>query len=243
MRRRLLGSVALAALAVGPAVAADLRAPVYKAVPLAPVFSWSGCYVGGHVGGGYAWTESVNVANTTAFGDFFPGQGFANNSSGVLGGGHLGCNYQISRLTVIGIEGSYEGTSIRRDYISAFGGANDVYTTRISTLASISGRLGWAFDNWLIYSKLGWAGARATLSVADVVVGGAGSASNSHNGFTLGSGIEHAFTRNWILGFESNYYRFESKTYEIGSGAGLYTFDSRPRDVFTYVGRLTWKVD
>jgi outer membrane immunogenic protein len=72
---------------------------------------------------------------------------------------------------------------------------------------------------------------------------GAGSASNWHNGFTLGSGIDYAFTRNWILGFESNYYRFESQTYEIGGGAGLYTFNSRPRDVFTYVGRLTWKVD
>jgi outer membrane immunogenic protein len=49
----------MAVLAVGPAVAADLRAPVYKAAPLAPisVFSWSGCYIGGHVGGGYAWTE------------------------------------------------------------------------------------------------------------------------------------------------------------------------------------------
>jgi hypothetical protein len=39
------------------------------------------------------------------------------------------------------------------------------------------------------------------------------------------------------------YYRFESKTYEIGDGAGMYTFNSRPGDVLTYVGRLTWKVD
>jgi hypothetical protein len=67
---------------------------------------------------------------------------------------------------------------------------------------------------------------------------GAGSAS-----FTLGSGIDYAFTRNWILGFESNYCRFESHAYEIGGGAGLHTFNLLPRDVFTYVGRLTWKVD
>jgi outer membrane immunogenic protein len=246
MKKQLLSAVALA-LVVGPAPAADLRAPAYKTALLrpVPVFSWSGCYIGGHVGGGYAWTESNNLVNTTAFGDFVPGQGFANHSSGVVGGGHLGCNYQLSRTMVIGIEGSYDGANIQRDYLSAFGGADDIYTTRISALASVAARLGWAFDNWLFYSKVGRAGARATLSVVDDVAPavGAGSASNWHNGFTLGSGIDYAFTRNWILGFESNYYRFESQAYEIGGGAGLYTFNSRPRDVFTYVGRLTWKVD
>ena len=67
---------------------------------------WTGCYIGGHLGGGYAWTENTNTVNTTVFGDFGPGQGYANHSSGFVGGGHLGCNYQVARM-VIGIEGSY----------------------------------------------------------------------------------------------------------------------------------------
>jgi len=41
----------------------------------------------------------------------------------------------------------------------------------------------------------------------------------------------------------SNYYRLEGKTYEIGGGAGLYTFNSRPRDVFSYLARISWKFD
>jgi outer membrane immunogenic protein len=120
MRKLLLSTVAMTALAVGPVAAADMRAPVYKAPPFQPasVFSWSGCYIGGHVGGGYAWTESINVVNTTAFGDFVRGQGFANPSSGVVGGGHLGCNYQFSRLIVIGIEGSYDGANIRQTILA-----------------------------------------------------------------------------------------------------------------------------
>jgi outer membrane immunogenic protein len=247
MRKLLSAGVALAALSVGSAVAADLgRPPVYRrpSPPPAPVFTWSGCYIGGHIGGGYAWTESTNAVNTTAFGDFVPGQGFANHSSGVVGGGHVGCNIQVSSSMVWGIEGSYAGADIERDYVSAFGGADDVYTNRISDIASVTGRLGTAFDNWLFYTKVGWAAGRAHLSVVDnIAPAGAGSASNRHNGFTFGSGVDVAFSRNWILGFESNYYRFESKSYEIGGGAGLYTFNSRPRDVFTYVGRVTWKFD
>lgn len=64
---------------------------------------------------------------------------------------------------------------------------------------------------------------------------------NWHNGFTVGSGVDYALTPNWIVGFETNYYRFESKTYELGGGAGLYTFNSRPKDVYTFLGRLSYK--
>jgi outer membrane immunogenic protein len=63
MRKLLLSSVALTILMITPAIGADLRAPVYRGRPLLPpiaVFSWTGCYIGGHIGGGYAWTESAN---------------------------------------------------------------------------------------------------------------------------------------------------------------------------------------
>src|SRR5262249_59564499 len=114
MKKLLLSGAAFAALAAGPALAADLSVPMYKAPPLppAPMFSWSGCYVGGTVGGGYAWTENTNTVNTTAFGDFLPGQGYANHTSGWAGGGQIGCNYQISRW-VIGVDGSSLGANRR----------------------------------------------------------------------------------------------------------------------------------
>ena len=240
MKKILLSGAALAALVAGPAVAADL-APMYKAPLPMPVFSWTGCYIGGSIGGGYAWTENTNVVNTTAFGDFGPGQGYANNASGFAGGGQLGCNYQVSRF-VIGVEGSYLWANIKRDYVSPFGGGDDVYSNKIDGIASVTGRFGMAFDTWLFYTKVGWAAAHAKLSVVDgIAPAGAGSASNWHNGFTIGTGTEYAFTPNWIVGFETNYYRFESKSYEIGGGAGLYTFNSRPRDVYTFLGRLSYK--
>jgi outer membrane immunogenic protein len=245
VKKLLLTAMALSTLNFASAGAADLsRPPLHRAAPVARPFSWSGCYIGAHAGAGYTWTESVNAVNTTAFGDFAPGQGFANHSAGFAGGGHLGCNYQISYRTVIGIEGTYSGADITRDYFSPFGGGDDVYTNRIRAIATVTGRIAWAFDAFLFYTKLGWAGARAQLSVVDVVPSaGSGSASNWHNGIAFGSGMEYALTRNWIVGLESNYYRLEGKTYEIGGGAGLYTFNSRPRDVFSYLARISWKFD
>ena len=87
MKKLLLTGVAFAALAAGPAFAADLSTPpLYKAPPPVPMFSWTGCYIGGTLGGGAAWTQNTNTVNTTAFGDFLPGQGFAQPSSGFVGG-------------------------------------------------------------------------------------------------------------------------------------------------------------
>ena len=102
-----------------------------------------------------------------------------------------------------------------------------------------------AFDTWLFYTNAGYAAAKAEFSVVDTVAPttGSGSATNWHNGFTIGSGIEHMLTRNWVVGFETNYYRFQNMTYEIGGGAaaGLYTWSYRPRDVYSAVGRVSFK--
>src|SRR5262245_10200426 len=115
MKKLLLSGAALAALVAGPAVAADLAVPIYKGLPPIPMFSWTGCYIGGSVGGGYAWTENTNAVNTTLFGDFGPGQGYANYSSGFAGGGRPGCNAPDSRC-VIRHDGSYPWVKLQRAY-------------------------------------------------------------------------------------------------------------------------------
>ena len=67
MRKFLLGTAALIALA-SSAIAADMRAPVYKAPPpVVPVWSWTGCFLGGHGGG--LWTKK-EWTDRTPGGDF-----------------------------------------------------------------------------------------------------------------------------------------------------------------------------
>jgi outer membrane immunogenic protein len=234
----------------GAASAADMAPRYAKAPPPAPVavFNWTGCYIGGHVGGGWSENRQITLLNqnfAVNYGDYATGQGFNNDGSGWVGGGQVGCNYQ-SGAFVFGVEGSYAAADIKGSHFNPLIGAgDDRFTTKVDGIASVVGRAGIASNNWLFYVKGGWAGANAKLSVIDNVgpVGGAASVSQWHNGWTVGGGVEYGLTPNWIIGIEGNYYQFESKTYELGNPAAAlaYTWASKPDHVATVVGRLSYK--
>jgi opacity protein-like surface antigen len=105
MRKFLLGTAALMALA-SPAISADMRLPVTKAPPpVVPVWNWSGCYVGGHAGG--LWANSGEWIVRTPGGDFF-GQSLGEHGlNGWVGGAQAGCDYQFAGGFVIGVQGDY----------------------------------------------------------------------------------------------------------------------------------------
>ena len=239
MQTVLLATVA----AVGFASIASAADMPVKARPLVPaVYNWGGCYIGGHAGAGWARNQFTNSANTTAFGDMLPGQGFTYNTSGFIGGGQIGCNYQANQW-VFGIEGTFAGASIKGDLANGvFGAADDVFTTKINSIATVTGRIGYAFNNWLPYIKGGYAGANVQFSVSDVVApAGSGSQTNWHNGWTLGGGLEYGLTPNWILGVEYDYISLQSKNYNVaGAAAGVYTFDVKPR-ISQLLARISYK--
>src|SRR4051794_38233652 len=107
MRKFLLATAALIALA-GPAIAADVRAPVYKAPPpVVPAWSWTGCFAGGHAGS--LWTKQ-DWTNLTPGGDFFAAWLGGHQANSWLGGVQAGCDYQFSGGFVIGIQGDYAWT-------------------------------------------------------------------------------------------------------------------------------------
>ena len=99
----LLGSVSATAFA------ADLpsrkEAPVYIAP--APVFSWTGFYVGAEFGGQWGQNSTSLVNNFTGNTLLTTG---SYNTSGVVGGGLVGYNYQINQF-VLGVEGDLTGSS------------------------------------------------------------------------------------------------------------------------------------
>src|SRR5713226_6324930 len=117
MKKTLLAGVATGALAIAaPASAADLRMPV-KAAPIAapaPYFSWTGCYIGAHLGWGWGKKEFGNPFSITSEGDRtnLPSVATSVDTSGALFGGQLGCNYQFQGNWVIGLEGSVSGADI-----------------------------------------------------------------------------------------------------------------------------------
>lgn len=245
MKKMTLALAAATALVSAQAVAADLR-PVYKAPPapvVAPYYNWSGFYLGAHIGGGWTDPTYLNTANTGAFGDLVPGEGFRHSASGVVGGGQVGFNWQAGNF-VFGLEASFSGTGIDGTWNNTvFGGVDDQFKTKIGSLFLGTGRVGYAANNWLLYVTGGYAGADVKASVSDVVAPNLGSVSHSKwlSGYTIGAGLEYAFTQNLSLGLQYNYVDLGRSSFELGDATGFYTFDVKPKDMHIATARLNYR--
>jgi outer membrane immunogenic protein len=216
MKKLLLASVALTVLAA-PAIAADLRvkAPVYKAPPPVAYFSWTGCYVGGHVGGLWArkdWTLAPPDP-VVALG--------SHDANSWLGGFQAGCDYQFAGNFVVGIQGDYAWTDANGSHVDVFDGTSD--RSRIRSLSTVTGRFGYAWDRFLGYVKGGGAWERDDYTRVDLVTGAlVGSASETRGGWTIGVGGEYAFT-NYVSAFlEYNYYDFGTRRLTFLDPAGAF---------------------
>lgn len=203
----LLASAGAIALA-GSAMAADLpsRAPPPVYIPPAPIFTWTGVYIGGQIG--YTWGQ-IN----TQLGDRFGNVTALNTQgNGVIGGAHIGYNLQLNQF-VIGLEGSVDGTSLSKSrsayhFVPGFG---SVWTTASSSLpvqGSIRGRLGYAWDRVLVYATGGVAFAGVNGSIQTNY--GYDSTSATRVGWTVGGGLEYAVTNNWSIRAEYRYSQFGS---------------------------------
>lgn len=242
---------ALGALALGGAAsAADLAArPMLKAPPPAPIFTWTGFYLGGQVGAGWGTSQTdVDVGNTF----IGPPVGATVNSliagdlglvvplpqvqmNGFVGGGQLGYNWQAGNI-VFGAEGDilWSGLEGRTDCFAVLN-----CTNKVRWMADITGRLGFTVgDRGLVYIKGGaaWADARVginqSVSVVSALGGGVsaagsidGSASKTMFGGTLGGGVEYAFLPNWSAKLEYDYYDFGHQNMNVpitASGGGTF---------------------
>lgn len=243
MRRIVVALLSMGAMGSVSANAADMPIKAPPILPAPVVYNWSGCYIGGHAGGGWAKSSWTNTADTTAFGDMTPGQNLSETNAGFIGGGQLGCNYQMQSF-VFGLEGTFSGSTIKGDTNNTvFGAADDVFTNEVTAIATVVGRIGYAWDNWLVYGKGGYAGGEVKFSVADSVGANTGNGSDSswQSGWTVGGGVEYGLTPNWILGIEYNYIDLGTKNYQVsGSAATSYAFDVETR-IHEVLARISYK--
>ncbi|MTW17935.1 outer membrane beta-barrel protein [Rhodoplanes serenus] len=201
MKKILLATVAAVGM-VGAASAADLsaRMPVKAPPVIAPVFSWTGCYIGGFVGG--AWGQ--DDATTYPIGANY-GYAYKLDSS-VIGGGTLGCNWQpVGSQFVLGLEGELGYMSLEGSAYNPLLGAFDTSSTKVGDwYGMITGRLGFAWDRALIYVK----GGAAFVDVETALYyPGFTTASSSETvaTWTVGGGIEYALDFNWSIKAEYMY--------------------------------------
>ncbi len=225
MRGMKLFAAAIAVSVIaGPALAADLPSikgpPAY--IPPPPVFTWSGFYVGGQVG--YQWGySSSNV----------PGFDSATyNPNGVLGGAHVGYNYQVGQF-VVGLEGDVNGSSYYGSGVSPL--ANS-YGTDENLDGSVRARVGVAWDRALVYAT----GGAAFGSFQNTYTSASGTDSRyaTRVGWTVGGGVEYAIDNNWSVRAEYRYTDFSSFSQysptALGATVSQRETDNRVQAGFSY---------
>jgi outer membrane immunogenic protein len=217
--KKALAAVAALMMTTAAASAADMAV---KARPVAPpvVWSWTGFYIGGHVGAGWGTTESTItglVAPPPAAAFFLPLS--QTDSSGFLGGVQAGVNWQTG-WAVLGVQGDFAGADIegRSPCLVLL-----ACSTKTDWLASVTGRVGAVvLDRGLVYVKGGAAWMNTTHAVD--FLGAAALAAPpvnitsreiTHFGWTVGLGTEWMITPNWTAFVEYNYYEFDKKNYDF----------------------------
>jgi outer membrane immunogenic protein len=215
----LLAAVAISMQGLmGSGVAADLDV---KARP-APAFSWSSCYFGMHAGGGFASRDITDPVQLVQDNLIAPGTTTVVTTahvspSGAVIGGQLGCDYQFAPNWVAGIEGAASGSTMKGSRtvgLPASLGDQAVVSSRTDFLPSVTGRIGYAFDRTLLYSKAGVAWASSKYTVTGSLAGAPFDFEgfDTRGGWIVGAGVEWAFSRNWSINLEYDFYSFGSST-------------------------------
>jgi outer membrane immunogenic protein len=190
MKKVLLTTVGLVALGMAPALAADLPARTYTKAPAAaaPIYNWTGFYIGAM--GGYGKEDAG-----------------AGAMSGGFGGGTLGYNWQTGQV-VLGVEADAAWSDINSSV-----GVPGLFaaSAKIQDLGTVRGRIGYAFDPFLVYATGGyaWADTKLSATAAGISV----SDSKVLNGWTVGAGVEAMFAPHWSVKGEYLYRSFSGDTF------------------------------
>jgi outer membrane immunogenic protein len=207
MKKLLLAGIAMATLITGSAMAGELPviSPAYPVGPppplLLPVYSWTGCYIGGNVGG--VWVRKEFTASTLIGAPVGTALG-SHDANSFLGGIQGGCNYQVAGW-VLGAQADFDWANAMGSHPDPFFiGLDDRSRTR--SLGSVTGRVGYAWDRLLGYVKAGGAWERD-----EYIIQGSSrlaTAAETRSGWTVGAGLEYGITFN-LSGFvEYDYYGF-----------------------------------
>jgi high affinity Mn2+ porin len=217
----LTGAIAFFAfLVVRPAAAADLGTMPVKALPAPPASTdWTGFYIGGNVGattGRTSWTAteagaavptlngSINLFNSF---DAFEGTG------SYFIGMQAGYNYMLPSRFLVGFEADFSApnTLAGTQTISSALIGQASYNDTVLEFGTARGRIGYAFDRWLVYGTGGvaWAYDRLTRTqLAGTPAGGTAAVGASEAallwrwGWAAGAGIEVQIAPNWSAKFE-----------------------------------------
>jgi outer membrane immunogenic protein len=219
----------------GAAQAADMpvKAPP---PPPAPVYLWTGCYVGGNIG----WAQT-----SAHFTDRFDGDDDGRLSkSGFAGGGQIGCDWQFASNWVFGIQGMIDGADLSRSRESILF-PELTFHSDVRWFGTITARLGYLITpQFLFYAKGGIATVRQRFSVNETDTGFVfRSVDTNSSGSDVGVGFEWMFIQNWTFWVEWDHIFLNNKTIDAG-GLVLDTIaftDNIHRDFDKVLFGINWR--
>ena len=214
-------SATLMASCPSGASAADIARPVYAKAPAAAaaVFDWSGFYLGGDIGGIAQTVDGTSNFRQSNLAFTNNRQSNSLSSSGALGGLHLGYNWKIASGVLVGIEGDWQWTGAKSSFCRQTDALSEAcrdlrgfLTIEDATrdIATLRGRLGYAFDRVMIFGTAGAAFVDVRGSItADCRLAGCGvdglrllssaNISGYRTGWVAGAGLEWMVSPNWIV--------------------------------------------
>jgi outer membrane immunogenic protein len=198
----LLTMVGLGALGIAPALAADLPARTYTKAPafVAAAYDWSGFYVG--INGGGASSHECLTITSAAGSAVFPSSEGCHSATGGLVGGQLGYRWQSANW-VFGIEGQGDWADLKGSNASLTALIPYTNQTKIDAFGLITGQVGYALNNVLLYVKGGAAVTDNSYSSFFTATGiQFNQASETRWGGAAGTGIEVSFAPNWSVAAE-----------------------------------------
>jgi outer membrane immunogenic protein len=221
LKQHLLAS----ALCVVPfaASAADLpmKAPPVRVVQPIP-FTWTGFYVGGSAGFISQNTQGTDLGGPSGGDGLIGRAGDQYGISGVGGlfGVNVGYNWQFDPRWVLGIEADIAGSTINNTFNFSSFRLPSYVSSKLSSLGTVRGRIGYAFDRVLLYATGGFAYGHVQNGAAYNYTNTANytvSTSGTRTGWTAGAGLEYAYLNNWTVRVEGLYVDLGSTT---GSAPG-----------------------
>jgi outer membrane immunogenic protein len=210
----LIGAIGALLLAPTAALAADL--PMKAAPPVAPIYDWTGFYIGATAGGSVGASDQVNPVTGLSFANGY-------NIKGGVGGGTIGYNWQVSRFLVVGFEGDGSwGSEYGSDTDNGTVGQPAFLSyTKETWVATARLRLGYAVDNLLFYGTGGYAATSAEAGIKDAnTLALLASTTSTHSGWVAGAGLEWGFAPNWSAKFEVLHMEYNSTAFNTIQGEG-----------------------
>ena len=186
-------------------------------------FSWTGIFVGGHIGGGISHTDW----STSLF------EGFSHGQTSFGGGVQAAAQYQWGNL-VAGVEASYTWMDFD-DTTAGLVTPGLTFSSNVSDLLIVAAKLGYAQDRLLFFTKAGYAS--ADITIRSTSAGITNTSSGREDGWMLGIGLDYAVTNRIVLGVEYDWAFFNPDTRKLGA----LTANAENNDMQTLMARLMFK--